>query len=183
MNKTNQLIGLIKRSFSFMDKELFLKLYKTLVRTHTDYGNSIWYPITKKNKQAIENLQRRATKIVPEIKDLSYEERLRELNLPTLEYRRRRGDLIQMFKILHGIDDIDSSKLVTLNENTARGHSFKLNKPRCLKSLQQNAFPARCIDDWNFLPNDLVCIEKLDTFKNRLDVLWRGKRFDTSDIY
>ena len=43
-------------------KELFLKLYKTLVRTHTDYGNSIWYPITKKNKQAIENLQRRATK-------------------------------------------------------------------------------------------------------------------------
>ena len=50
VNKTNQLIGLIKRSFSFMDKELFLKLYKTIVRTHTDYGNSIWYPITKKNK-------------------------------------------------------------------------------------------------------------------------------------
>ena len=48
VNKTNQLIGLIKRSFSFMDKELFLKLYKTLVRTHTDYGNSIWYPVTKK---------------------------------------------------------------------------------------------------------------------------------------
>ena len=94
VNKTNQLIGLIKRSFSFMDKELFLKLYKSLVRTHTDYGNSIWYPVTKKNKQAIENLQRRATKIVPEIKDLSYEERLRELNPPILEYRRRRGDLI-----------------------------------------------------------------------------------------
>ena len=166
-----------------MDKELFLKLYKTLVRTHTDYGNSIWYPVTKKNKQAIENLQRRATKIVPEIKDLSYEERLRELNLPTLEYRRRRGDLIQMFKTLHGIDDIDSSKFVTLNENTTRGHSLKLNKPRCLKSLRQNAFPARCIDDWNSLPNDLVCIEKLDTFKNRLDVLWRSKRFDTSDIF
>ena len=66
-----------------------------------------------------------------DFKDLSYEERLRELNLPTLEYRRRRGDLIQMFKILHGID---SSKFVTLNENTTRGHSLKLNKPRCLKS-------------------------------------------------
>ena len=87
-----------------------------------------------------------------------------------------------MFKILHGIDDIDSSKFVTLNENTTRGHSLKLNKPRCLKSLRQNAFPARCIDDWNSLPNDLICIEKLDTFKNQLDVLWRGKRFDTSDI-
>ena len=87
-----------------------------------------------------------------------------------------------MFKILHGIDDIDSSKLVTLNENTTRGHSLKLYKPRCLKSLRQNAFPARCIDDWNSLPNDLVCIEKLDTFKNRLDVLWRSKRFDTSAV-
>ena len=72
---------------------------------------------------------------------------------------------------------------ITLNENTTRGHSLKLNKPRCLKSLLQNAFPARCIDDWNSLPNDLVCIEKLETFKNRLDVLWRGKRFHTSDIY
>ena len=70
---------------------------------------TIWYPVTKKNKQSIENLHCRATKIVPEIKDLSYEERLRELNLPTLEYHRRRGDLIQWFKILHGIDDIDSS--------------------------------------------------------------------------
>ena len=154
------------------------KMIQTLVKTHTDYGNSIWYPVTKKNKQAIENLQRRATKIVPEIKDLSYEERLRELYLPTLEYHRRRGNLIQMFKILHGIDDIDSSKFVTLNESTTRGHSLKLNKPRCLKSLQQNAFPARCIDDWNSLPNDLVCIEKLDTFKNRLDVLWRSKCFN-----
>ena len=88
-----------------------------------------------------------------------------------------------MFKILHGIDDIDSSKFVTLNKNTTRGNSLKLNKPRCLKSLWQNEFPARCIDDWNPLPNYLVCIEKLDTFKNPLDVLWRGKRFDTSNIY
>ena len=182
-NKANQLIGLIKRSFSFMDKELFLKLYKSLVRTHTDYGNSIGYHITKKNKQSIENLQRRATKMVPEIENLSYEERLRKLNLPTLEYHRRRGALIQMFKILHGIDDTDSTKFVTRNESVIRGHSLKLNKPRCLKSLRQNAFPARCIDDWNSLPNDLVCVEKLDTFKNRLDVLWGDKRFDTSDIY
>ena len=51
------------------------------------------------------------------------------------------------------------------------------------KKKKKNAFSARCIDDLNSLPNDLVCIEKLDTFKNRLDVLWRGKRFVTSNIY
>ena len=88
-----------------------------------------------------------------------------------------------MFKILHGIDDIDSSKFVTLNENITQGHSLKLNEPRCLKSKRQNAFPARCIDDWNALPNDRVCVEKLDTFKNQLDVLWRDQRFDTSSVY
>ena len=59
-----------------MDKSLFLKLYKTLVRPHLDYGNSIWYPISKKNIQSIENVQRRATRIVPELKNLTYEERL-----------------------------------------------------------------------------------------------------------
>ena len=75
----------------------------------------MWYPVTKKNMQAIENVQRRATRIVPELKNLSYEERLQELNLPTLQYRRRRGDVIQMFKIIHGIDEIDSSKFVSFN--------------------------------------------------------------------
>ena len=183
VNKANQIIGLIKRSFYFMDKSLFLKLYKTLVRPHLDYGNSIWYPISKKNIQSIENVQRRATRIVPELKNLTYEERLFELNLPTLEYRRKRGDLIHMFKIIHGIDDISCEKFISFNENTTRGHSFKLNKPRCLKSLRLNAFPARCIDNWNSLPDELVRTEKLDSFKNRLDVLWRGCRFDVSNIY
>ena len=72
---------------------------------------------------------------------------------------------------------------VSFNENTTRGHSFKLNKPRCLKSLRLNALPARCIDNWNSLPDELVHTEKLDTFKNRLDVFWRGCRFDVSNIY
>ena len=74
-------------------------------------------------------------------------------------------------------------KFVSFNENTTRGHSFKLNKPRCLKSLRLNAFPARCIDNWNGLPDELVRTEKLDSFKNRLDVLWRDCRFDVSYIY
>ena len=51
VNKANQLLGLIKRSFCYMDKTLFLKLYKSSIRPHLDYGNSVWYPVTKKNKQ------------------------------------------------------------------------------------------------------------------------------------
>ena len=84
-----------------------------------------------------------------------------------------------MFKLIHGIEDFDLSKLVSFNDNTTHGHTLKLNKPRCLKSLRLNAFPARCIDSWNKLPNDLVCSKSVDTFKNRLDVICRVTRFDT----
>ena len=107
-------------------------------------------------------MQHRATKLVSEIKDLRDEDRLEALNLPTLEYRRKRGELIQMFKLIHGIEDFDISKLVSFNDNTTRGHTLKLNKLRCLKSLWLNAFPSRCIDNWNKLPNDLVCSKSVD---------------------
>ena len=94
VNKANSLVELIKRNFAFMNKYLFLRIYKTVIRPHLDYGNNIYYPFLKKNIRILENVQRRATKIVPEIRTLPYEERLNFLKLPTLDYRRKRGDLI-----------------------------------------------------------------------------------------
>ncbi|WAR28875.1 hypothetical protein MAR_014579 [Mya arenaria] len=87
VNKVNKIIGLIRRKFTFMDKSLFLILYKSLVRSHLDYGNLIYFPYTKKCKQVLKNAQRRATRLIPEFRGLSYQERLNELNLPTLDYR------------------------------------------------------------------------------------------------
>ena len=100
VNKANRILGLIKRSFVFMDKSTFLCLYKSLVRSHLDYGDLIWFPVLKKHIRMIENVQRRATRILSTLRHLSYSERLQELNLPTLLYRRRRADLIQVFKII-----------------------------------------------------------------------------------
>ena len=100
VKRANKLVGLIRRTFSFMDKELFLMVYKCLIRSVLDYGSPVWNPSTKKYRQLLENVQRRATKLVPDLKMLSYQERLRELNLPTLYYRRNRYDLIQLFKII-----------------------------------------------------------------------------------
>ena len=87
--RCNRLIGLIKRSFQFMTKKLFITLYKSLIRSIIDYGCIVWLPSTKKNSQLIENIQRRATRLVPELKGLSYHQRLTELNLPTMLYRRK----------------------------------------------------------------------------------------------
>jgi len=100
INKANSILALIKRSFEFMDKYLFLKLYTALVRPHVEFANVIWYPYLKKDIISIEKVQKRATKLVPNLRNSSYEERLKELKLPSLAHRRIRGDAIQTFKIV-----------------------------------------------------------------------------------
>jgi len=182
VNKVNKIIGLIKRTFKFMDKSLFLTLYKSLVRSHLDYGNLIYYPITKKNKQLIENTQRRATRMVPELVGKSYGERLKELNLPTLDFRRRRYDLIQTFKIIKGVDDVLPQKFFQMSETDLRGHSLKLAKPRANKSARLHSFSNRVVSEWNKLPEEIVNAETVLGFKSRLDKLWAGMRFDTSIV-
>jgi capsule polysaccharide export protein KpsC/LpsZ len=111
-----------------MDKKQFLLLYKGLIIPITDYGKIIYYPVTKKNKQMLENTQRRATRIIPELKGLAYEQRFRALNLPTLDYRIQRGDMIQVFKLIYKIDDFDCEKLFQLSvtNHNIRGYIYKI---------------------------------------------------------
>ena len=94
IRKANSIMGLIRRTYTYLDEENFLLLYKALVRPHIEYANQVWAPHLKKHIVEIENVQRRATKLIPGFKNLSYEERLRRLNLPTLAYHRLRGDMI-----------------------------------------------------------------------------------------
>ena len=88
VNRANRLIGLIKHAFSYLEEETLLVLYKTLIRPILDYGNIVWFPMLKKDIRVVENVQRRLTRLLPELSDLSYEERLKKLNLTTLHYRR-----------------------------------------------------------------------------------------------
>ena len=88
----------------------------------------MYYPFTKKNIQLIENIQRRAIRKLPELKGLSYGERLESMKLPTIHYRR-----IQLFKIVHGYEDIKPDNFFEFNDNCTRGHLFKIVKPRCGK--------------------------------------------------
>ena len=71
VNKVSGIIGLIKRKFTYMDKDLFLTLYKSLARSHLDYGNLLFYSTIKKYKQILENAQRKATRLVPELRGLT----------------------------------------------------------------------------------------------------------------
>ena len=131
INKANMMVGIIRRYFKFMDMETFCLLFKTLVRPHLEYASSVWSAYKKKHIESIENVQHRATKMLPGLLNMSYEERLRKLKLPSLRYRRMRGDMIEVFKIISGIyDSRATSGLLELNTSTTRGNSKKLTKNR-----------------------------------------------------
>ena len=184
VNKVNRIIGLVKRKFSFMDKHLFLVLYKALIRSHLDYGNLVYYPNTKKCKQLLENAQRRATRLVPELRGMSYPERLRELGLPTLDYRRKRFDLIQVFKIIHRIDEVDMNVFFNFAGNSGtRGHNLKLISSKANKSVRSNSFGHRVVSAWNSLPQEIVSSTSVNSFKSKLDKHWNTKRYDLSEVY
>ena len=100
VNKANSIMGVIRRTFEFRDIKTFKILYTALVRPHVEYANQVWNPHLKKHIDLLENVQRRATKSVPGLSKLTYEERLRKIGLPTLAYRRISGDMIETYKIL-----------------------------------------------------------------------------------
>ena len=85
---------------------MFRTLYISLVRPHLEYASEIWNPYLMGDIQTLEKVQRRATKLVPELRDLDYTNRLVALNLPSLLYRRRRMDMITVFRIVHGLQGV-----------------------------------------------------------------------------
>ena len=156
VNLANRNLGIIFRTFTFLDEETFLHLYKSLVRPHVEYSTPNWSPYYKKDRITIENVQRRATKLVTSLKNYSYPERLKKLVLPILKYRRERADLIQVYKILNNIDLLDKEKLFT-----------RLN-------IRTNTLGNRVVNFWNALPENVVNAPSLNAFKSRLNKHWYG---------
>ena len=173
--KANKILGMIRRTFSYMDKDMFLQLYKVYVRPHLEYCQQACSPYMAKDINLIEGVQHRATKLVKSIEDLSYEERLKQLQLYSLEDRRLRGDLILMYRIMNGDVNIDSSKLFTVKApNMARGHAMKVHLKKISNSdIRHNFFTQRVIVPWNTLPQHIVESKTVREFKNSYDK-WSG---------
>ena len=169
-------MAIIKKTFECLDEDIFLNLYKGLVRPQLEYASSVWAPHLSKHIDAIEDVQRRATKIVPGLKDLSYPERLRKLILPTLAYRRLRGDLIQTFKLTHDLVGYDKTLPKFFQEShtsNLRGHSKKLNLSRNNKDIRKYTFRQRVVKLWNALPESVINSKDIIAFENNLDSFWR----------
>ena len=118
----------------------------------------------------LEKIQRRATKLIPGLRDLRYEERLKECGLTTLETRRLRGDQIEVFKTLNGYENIDHNLFFEIKESKiTRGHNFPLVKKQSRLDFRKFSFSRRTINVWNKLSEECVHASSVNMFKNRID--------------
>jgi hypothetical protein len=171
VNKANRLLGLIRRSFVYLDSQTMKTLFIAIVRPHLEFGNVAWSPFLERDKKLIESVLRRATKVIPCLKDLEYEERLKKMRIPSMTYRRMRGDMIECYKYTHSMYKLDNSILKLEKNSNTRGHSYKLEKHRCNTSLRQRFFTQRVVERWNKLPAQVVEAPSVNEFKNILDLI------------
>ena len=176
INKAFSVLGVINRNFKYMTMDTFIMLYKSMVRSHLEYANLVWYPYRKGDIKRIEKVQRRATKLIPSLKRLSYEDRLKKLNLPTLAFRRLRGDMIEVYKIVTGkYGNNKTLKLKTNKEINTRGNNYKLYQEQSRYDIRRYFFTNRVIAAWNILPDHVVMVDSTNLFKSRLDKYWSNQ--------
>lgn len=115
-------------------------------------------------------MQHRATKLIPSLRSKPYHERLNKLKLFSVKKRRLRGQLIECFKTLKGLNNVDASRVfILVGETSTRGHNLKLQGKRANLDIIKNFYTYSIINEWNNLPNVVVDSITINTFKKRLD--------------
>jgi len=168
--KASHILGCIKRSVVSRSMEVILPLYFALLRPHLEDCIQLWSPQHKKDMDVLDWVQRRATKMIRELEYLSYEDRLRELGLFSLEKRRLRGDLLAALQYLNGAYRKDGEGLSTgvcSDRTTENGSKVKEGKSRL--DIRKKFFTMRVVRHWNRLPREAVAVHSLAVFKARLD--------------
>ena len=161
----------ILRTFEYRNPTFLCHLFNVYVRPILEYASPVWNPFLVKDIAVIESVQRRFTSRLPGMLSVAYSDRLRRLNLTSLEYRRTRTDLILVFKNPHGFTCLQPNALFTLNTNsTTRGHRWKITVPTSSHESQKSFFVARIIPLWNSLDDELMASASLERFANYLDI-------------
>ena len=179
VTKANRMVGAIRRSFRYLNHRLFTFLYKSMVRCHLETAVQVWSPSSEAMSDLIEDVQRKATQMLPNMGGKSYPERLTTLKLPTLRSRRLRGDMILTWKILHSEVDREVCPDLPLRVDQpghpavlARLHPLTLHTPASTSSVRRGFFTERVVPVWNSLPPVVKDAASTNSFKNALDAHW-----------
>jgi len=168
--KASCILGCIKSIMASRATEVILPLYSTLVRPHLEACIQLWSPQHRKDMDLLEQVQRRATKVIRGLEHLSNKERLRELGLFSLEKRRLWGDLVAAFQYLKEAYKEDGDKVfIRACCDRTRGNGFKLNEGRVRPNMRKRSFTVRVVKHWHKFPGEVVDAPSLKTFKVRLD--------------
>ena len=167
IKKANSMIAWVTRTFVSRDKEVMLKVYKSMIRPHMEYCVQLWSPLPAHGNWrlilAIENVQRKFTRLIDNIGLLPYKSRLEKLGLTTLLERRARGDLIETFKIVNGKTNYGANLF-----RFSRSGAKLLSRPGDEHRAKHNFFARRVIKYWNKLPYLVKFSKSVDSFKNNL---------------
>ncbi len=181
VKQANKTLGLIRRTYQNLDCDTLRTLYTALVRPKLEYGNVVWSPRLQSHIDELERVQRRATKLVSTLKDKSYEDRLRALKLPSLAFRRMRGDAIETYKYTHRKYNVSPLPFELMDASTqpTRNNGFKITKERCTSRVRKDFLGNRVVNAWNSLPSEVVQAPSLNSFKARLDKYWESYHYLT----
>ena len=180
--KANAVLGQLTRSFHYRDRHIFKRLYVQQVRPLLEFCTPAWSPWTAGDKEVIEKVQKRFTNMVSGLNGRTYRDKLDELGLLTLENRRLQLDLVQVYKIIHNLDNVQCDtwfNLVGDNPVTnTRQNSNPVNiKMRRVKlDVFRHFFSNRVVEHWNALPDEMKNKKKIQTFKRDLKKLLSQKQ-------
>ena len=164
----------ITRNFHYRDRNVFLRLYKQYVRPHLEFASQAWSPCLSSDINVIEKVQEKALGMVSGLKNKEYRERCREVGLDSLQTRRERHNILQVFKIMHGIDKVAPEALfirVSEREDArTRLSADPMNirmKPARL-DIRKHSFALRIVEKWNRLDSETKNLKSIGAFKNAL---------------
>ena len=168
-SSNRRLSGLISRCLTNSDLEVKWRAFNIYVKPRLMYASSVWSPHYVYEKKAIENVQRRFSKRLPGMASLSYEQRLLELSITTLEHARVDADLLFLFRTINGLHGVNLNTIgLQLSPNNERSGCCRLLQPRPITNSVGNLFLFRSARLWNSLPKDILLSSSIKQFKESL---------------
>lgn len=176
--KANGVLATIRRTITNKSPKIIIPLYKSLVRPHLEYAVQAWRPFLQRDVDNIEKVQQRALRLITGYAQLTYPQRLKKANLVSLETRRMRGDMIETFKIIKGLEGINREVMFIMRQIRSgnRGHNEKIFKQHSRLDIRKYSFSRRVVDQWNCLKPETVASETINQFKSKIEPMVNERR-------